>query len=122
MAMKISAHDARNMGIVVPKSKRGMNRWESEYSQHLATMKMVGEVREFWYESCKIRLANGCWYTPDFMVLMPSGEIEFHEVKGFFRDDAKVKLKVAADKYPVIFKVVRKRSKKDGGGWSIEVF
>jgi len=48
----------------------------------------------------KLRLANKTWYTPDFFVLDPVNRITVYEVKGFMRDDAAVKLKVAAEQYP----------------------
>lgn len=48
--------------------------------------------------------------------------MECHEVKGFWRDDARAKIKIAADLYPFRFIAVMKRRKKDGGGWSEEVF
>jgi hypothetical protein len=41
-------------------------------------------------------------------------------VKGFMTDDSNVKMKVAADIYPIPFFVVRERKKKDGGGWDIQ--
>ena len=44
----------------------------------------------------------------------PLGRIQAREVKGFFRDDAKVKLQVAARAYPWIdFMLVRKTA----DGW-----
>ena len=46
-----------------------------------------------------LKLANGCRYTPDFAVF-GDGLIEFHEVKGHMRDDAAVKIKVAAAQFP----------------------
>lgn len=33
-----------------------------------------------------------------------------------------VKIKVAADMYPMAFVDVKKAAKKDGGGWRVEVF
>jgi len=45
-----------------------------------------------------------------------------HEVKGFWQDDARVKIKVAADMYPFRFIAVKPRAKKDGGGWQTEAF
>ncbi len=50
------------------------------------------------------------------------GTMEMHEVKGFWQDDARVKIKVAADMYPLKFIAVKRRAKKNGGGWSIEEF
>ena len=37
-------------------------------------------------------------------------------------DDARVKIKVAADMYPFKFLAIKKRAKKLGGGWEIEEF
>ncbi len=74
----------------------GMNRWEREYVTQLFLLKRSGAIEFYAYESVKLCLAKRTWYTPDFM-LVRSGCVEFHEVKGFMRDDAAVKLKVAAD-------------------------
>ena len=48
-------------------------------------------------------IANGVRYTPDFAAIPkdPPTEVTFYEVKGFMRDDAAVKLKVAAALYPM---------------------
>jgi hypothetical protein len=73
-------------------------------------------------QAVTLLLANGVRYTPDFASFSKtSGRIVAHEVKGFMRDDAGVKLKVAASVYPAIhFHLVTKRSKKAGGGWDIQ--
>jgi len=64
-----------------------------------------------------LKLADDCRYTPDFSVNDPArGCRTFYEVKGFWRDDAKVKIKVAARLFPEFrFVVVQK---KLGGGWA----
>jgi hypothetical protein len=54
--------------------------------------------------------------------MLSNGVLEAHEVKGFWTDDARVKIKVAADKYPLQFIAIRKIPKKNGGGWQIEEF
>ena len=54
--------------------------------------------------------------------LLADGVIECHEVKGFWQDDARAKIKVAADMYPFRFLAVRVKTKKDGGGWAMESF
>ena len=46
-----------------------------------------------------LKLANGCVYWADFAVFH-GGKIIFYEVKGFMRDDAAVKIKVAATTFP----------------------
>ena len=48
--------------------------------------------------------------------------MECHEVKGFWSDDARVKIKVAADMYPFRFMALKVLSKKNGGGWEVETF
>lgn len=51
-------------------------------------------------QAITLRLANGCRYTPDFATMLADGSLSFWEVKGFMRDDAAVKLKVAAAQFP----------------------
>lgn len=99
-----------------------MNKTEAEYAALLEARKAAGEVLWFKFEGFKLRLADNTFYTPDFAVLLRSGAMECHEVKGFMRDDANVKIKVAADLYPFEFVVVRKRAKRDGGGFAEERF
>ena len=55
----------------------------------------------------RLRLAGRTWYTPDFLAVQHISANEhmpplfiFVEIKGFMRDDAAVKLKVAAETYP----------------------
>lgn len=99
-----------------------MNKTEAAYAAHLERQRMAGEVLWFKFEGVKLRLADNTFYSPDFAVMVASGQIEMHEVKGFWQDDAKVKIKVAADLYPFRFIAVKAQSKKDGGGWLVEDF
>ncbi|MDX1466860.1 MAG: hypothetical protein R3215_14265 [Halomonas sp.] len=99
-----------------------MNRTEAAYAARLEELKAAGEIAWFRFEGIKLRLADKTFYTPDFAVMRADGLMEIHEVKGFFRDDAKVKVKIAAEMYPFRFIVVRANTKKAGGGWSQEVF
>ena len=105
------------------KKKGELNRTEQGYAQYLDEERRAGRVADFWFESVKLRIADGaCWYTPDFMVLRPGGELELHEVKGsprIFADDAKVKCKACATQYPFALFVVYPRRKKDGGGFDV---
>ena len=99
-----------------------LNKTEAAYESLLRTRQMVGEVLWFRFEGVKLRLADNTFYTPDFAVMVADGQIELHEVKGFWADDARVKIKVAADQYPFRFIAVKARSKRDGGGWKVEEF
>lgn len=103
--------------------KKGqMNKTESEYCQLLELRKRAGEVVWYRFEGIKIRLADNTFYTPDFAVMLSTGEMEMHEVKGFWTDDARVKIKVAAEQYPFRFIAVKPKAKKAGGGWEVEEF
>ncbi|RTQ12851.1 DUF1064 domain-containing protein [Enterobacter hormaechei] len=99
-----------------------MNKTEEAYCRHLELRKHAGEVAWYRFEGIKLRLADNTFYTPDFAVMLTSGEIELHEVKGFWTDDARVKTKVAADQYPFRIIGVTVKPKKAGGGWSVEEF
>lgn len=99
-----------------------MNKTEAAYAAHLEALRAAGELLWFKFEGLKLRLADNTFYTPDFAVLHHTGLLEVHEVKGHWQDDARAKIKVAADLYPFRFIAVRARSKKDGGGWDAEVF
>jgi len=96
-----------------------MNKTEEAYEQHLELLKRAGEIRDYRFEGIKLRLANRTFYTPDFVVVTDD-QIELHEVKGFWEDDARVKIKVAAEIHPWFFFVAVKKAK--GGGWAVEQF
>ncbi len=101
-----------------------MNRTEAAYDQHLELRQRAGEIVWRKFEGIKLRLADNCFLTMDFAVLNADGTFELHDVKGakaIFEDDAKVKMKVAADAYPFVFRVAFPKPKRDGGGWLIEV-
>jgi len=98
------------------------NKTEQAYEDYLGARQRVGDVLWFKFEGVKLRLADNTFYTPDFAVMLSNGQMEMHEVKGFWADDARVKIKVAAELYPFRFLAARPKPKKDGGGWQIEVF
>lgn len=96
----------------------GMNKTEAAYAAHLGLLKHAGEIAWFEFEAIKLRLANRTFYTPDFLVMLSDGELQIHEVKGFWEDDARVKIKVAASMFPIHFLAIQ----KDGKGWKVEDF
>jgi hypothetical protein len=96
--------------------KGTMNKTEAAYAAHLDAQRGLGAVLWFRFEGLKLRLADSTFYDTDFAVMVASGQIEIHEVKGFMTDDANVKLKVAASQYPFVFKIIRRAK---GGNWDI---
>lgn len=95
----------------IPK-KTGMNKTEAEYAGILEMKKRAGVILWYCYEGIKLKLADNTSYTPDFIVMTQDMELECHEVKGFMRDDAAVKLKVAASLFPFRFILVRRERKE----------
>lgn len=90
-----------------------MNGLEADYEKLFLGQKPHG------YEQIKLRLADGCFFTPDFWVLADDDVLELHECKGHWEEDARVKIKCAAEQYPHFrFKAFRRVK----GQWVRESF
>ena len=70
--------------------------WEKSYAQYLDNIKSNGIITEweyepdtFWFEKIKRGVRS---YTPDFKVTLASGDVEYHEVKGYLDSKSKTKL------------------------------
>jgi len=99
-----------------------MNKTEAAYDITLQGLQSTGEIVWRKFEGIKLRLADNTFYSPDFLVLRADGLLEVHEVKGYWEDDARVKIKVAAAQFPFRFIAVTAIAKKHGGGWKVEEF
>lgn len=99
-----------------------MNKLEARYDTELWQLRHTGGVIWHKFEAVKLRLADNTFYTPDFAVMIADGTMEMHETKGFWEDDARVKIKVAASLYPFRFKALKPLPAKRGGGWEVEEF
>lgn len=95
-----------------------MNKTEEAYAAELELQKRAGMILWYKFEGIKLRLADNTFYTPDFVVMVADGVIECRETKGFWTDDARVKIKVAAALFPFRF-IALKRIK---GRWIVENF
>jgi hypothetical protein len=95
-----------------------MNGLETKYSKHLESRIQNGEILWFDYEGIKFRLAKGSHYTPDFAMMMADGTMECHETKGYWRDNGRTKIKIAAEKFPFRFIGVQWKKKQ----WEYEEF
>ena len=60
------------------------------------------------------RFAQNTSYTPDFNVVVADGTLGMHEVTGFWTDDGRAKIKIAADLYPMRLVAIRAKPKKNG--------
>lgn len=92
-----------------------MNKTEAAYAEELKAMQAAGVIHCWWYEAVKIRLTyDSCFLTPDFLVQLPDGTLEFHDVKGGPTEgDAAIKQKVLVDLFP--FRLIEVRRRK--GVW-----
>ena len=97
-----------------------MNKTETLYAAELEARRLNREIESWTFEPFKLRLAKATYYSPDFLVVLPGGErYELHEVKGFWRDDARVKIKVAARLFPMFRFLAVQRER---GAWITESF
>ena len=111
----------------VRRTPRGeMNGLERRYADRLEVCKQRGEIAQFWFEGMKLRLADKCWFSVDFMVQLIDGTIELHECKALWSngkhsgyDDSRIKIRVVAETYPFRL-VLAMWSKKTG--WTFEDF
>lgn len=96
--------------------KQRMNKTETRYANILQGYQLAGVILKYEFEAITFRLGDRVRYTPDFLVELPNRVIEIHEVKGaYIWEDARVKVKVAAAKFP--FKFILAQWKK--GQWDI---
>jgi hypothetical protein len=115
--MALNRGDAPAVAKAKPPKPR-QNKWEEAYDAELRLSWGRSEIQWYGFEPIKLRLASGTYYTPDFAVVDETG-LHFVEVKGFWRDDALVKFKVAAEQFPFPFRAYRKRRVSEGGGWEL---
>ena len=98
-----------------------MNGMEKRYAAHLDIRLAVKEIAGWKFEPLKLKLAPTTFWTPDFELVMPDGRIELHETKGHWEDDARVKIKVAAQAFPE-FLIVAVTWEKRNKIWRFEEF
>ena len=82
-----------------PHKLDGLNKTEARYAAELDYLIRKGVVVEWRFEAIKLRLAKKCFFCPDFFVRFSNGRLRFVEIKGFLRDDASIKFKLAREQY-----------------------
>lgn len=94
------------------------SKFEADYAKRLQLQLAIGMIRGFAYEADSLEIGLGARYTPDFRVRQLSGAVEYLEIKGYRREAAMVRLRVAAKLYPQFrFVLVTKVA----GRWKHEV-
>lgn len=92
------------------KKKYFRSLWEANYARYLEFLKQHNEIKEwehepdtFWFRNIK----RGCRsYLPDFKITNNNGSIEYHEVKGWYDNRSKTKIKRMAKYYPEVKLIV----------------
>lgn len=102
-------------GRRVSKPTGEMNKLEQSYGAYLDMRKARGEIAWWRFGPAKLKLADKCWYHPDFFVMLNDGTIEIHETKGHMESDAASKLRMVADVWWMFRLVLVRRSAT--GGW-----
>lgn len=95
-----------------------MNDLETRFANYLEELKRDGEVLWWAYEPVKLRLAANTTYTPDFLLMTKDCELQVWETKGVWTPAARIKIKMAAEKFPFRFFGVQWKRKQ----WVIEEF
>jgi hypothetical protein len=96
------------------------SRWEYRYALYLEFMKKYKHIidwehepKTFWFEGIKRGTNN---YKPDFKIIFPSGNEEWHEVKGYMDSKSATKIKRMKKYYPeVILRIIDKNWFKENG-------
>ena len=96
------------------RSKPGqMNGTEAKYAELLHMRTLTGEVILWHFEAMKFKIAEQCLFIPDFAVWLSDGTMDIVDVKGgIISDDALVKIKAAADKFPQFTWAIEQYKKK----------
>lgn len=87
-----------------------LNKTERAYHEYLKTL------GDLWIgvQNVTLKLADDCRLTPDFAAIDHKGNMRLIDVKGFQREDALIKMKVAAREFPWARFIIVKR---DGAWW-----
>ena len=105
---------------VAPTTSRGMNKLEQRWAEQLEIERAAGEIRSWRYNSIRLKLADGSWFKPDFVVICADGSMRIDETKGHWREAARVRIRVAAELYPEFR--FRALSWHGHEGWAVEAF
>lgn len=91
-----------------------MNQTEKSFSELLERARQEGVIVKWHFEEITLKIAPNTRYIPDFVAVMPEGRWEIFEIKGHLEDDAAVKFKAAAEKFPELgFHMLKKKR----GNW-----
>ena len=113
-AIKQAFDDSPNGSVMMTVTKTTdedkLNKTERAY---LAYLRMLYQTK-IGIQDVTFKIADDCRFTPDFNYVDENGRWTFVDVKGFQREDAFIKIKVAARNHSHLRFVI---VKKNGTGW-----
>ncbi len=77
-----------------------LNKTERRFCARLDSYKARKLIRDFTTQAVTLHLAHDCRFTPDNAVIEADGTFTFYDVKGFEREDAVLKMRIAAERFP----------------------
>lgn len=79
-----------------------MNKLEASYARKLDEALLKKDILGWQFEAINLMIIESdfrrTYYKPDFFVVFPD-HFEVHETKGFWQEDARLKIKRAAEKF-----------------------
>jgi len=121
MPLGRSSGGKRHFAIGRKRERGEQNKTEARFEREwIMPRVMAQEIAWFAFEAIKLRLADATFFTADFSILPVDGVLEIIDVKGSPRiveEDARVKIKVAAELFPFRFFFAWPLPKAEGGGW-----
>lgn len=97
----------------IRQNSAGLNKTEQAFKDYLDSKRCYSVL----VQAITLKIGNGVRFTVDFITIDPDGRMQGWETKGHLRDDANVKIKVAASLYPWIkFHLVTRKK----GEWIIQ--
>lgn len=105
-------------------AKTVMNKTEQAFAELLKQWLHDGTILWWKFHIIKVRLADGAWYEPDFLVMRADRTLWIYETKGgFTTDKGQLKIRACAEVFPVVGIIkATKRTKKAGGGFDLKDF
>lgn len=100
--------------------EKQMNKTEETFAALLEKAQADGEILRWEFEPVSLRVGPNTRYNPDFLiVLKPDRHWQLVEIKGHLRDDAAVKFKDCAEKYPEFSFLMIKKKKGKPREWEV---
>jgi hypothetical protein len=97
-----------------------MNKTEAAYGLELSILQAAGKVEWFEFQPMRFRVGKDdsgrdAWYTPDWMVMQPDGNLEAVDCKGSgpIQEASYVRIRAAALLYPIRFVIAQQQ--RNGG-------